>query len=154
MVGVGLLSGRELGRGAALLMVIGHGVCSPIVFSYAFYLYRFTHSRLLSRCRGGLSGALMSCLFLLIIAVNMGVPPFLNLWSEVMIFASLMPIWTASWPALGAAAFLGVAYRLFAYVSVTHGKEREGSRAEPAPYQFVRAVTARLVLPLDIGLMV
>jgi len=49
---------------------------------------------------------------------------------------------------------LGVAYSLFAYVGVTHGKEREGARAEPAPFQFVRAVIASLALPLDIGLII
>ena len=69
-------------------------------------------------------------------------------------FTSLMPLWTSCWPALGAAAFLGVAYSLFAYVGVTHGKEREGARAEPAPFQFVRAVIASLALPLDIGLII
>jgi len=79
VVGIGLLLGTELGAGAALLIVVGHGVCSPLVFSYAFYVYQFTHRRLLSRCRGGLARPVMAGVFLLIIAVNIGVPPFLNL---------------------------------------------------------------------------
>jgi len=91
VVGVGLLLGTELGYGAALLMVVGHGVCSPLVFSYAFYVYQSTHRRLLARCRGGLTRPVIAALFLLIIAVNIGVPPFLNLWSEVMMFTALLP---------------------------------------------------------------
>ena len=79
VVGVGLLVGGELGRGAALIIVVGHGVCSPMIFRYAYYLYRSTHSRLLSRCRGGLAGPVMRFVFFLLIAVNIGVPPFINL---------------------------------------------------------------------------
>ena len=96
VVGVGLLVGRELGRGAALIIVVGHGVCSPMIFRYAYYLYRSTHRRLLTRCRGGLAGPVMRFVFFLLIAVNMGVPPFINLWSEVAIFTALLPMWTWS----------------------------------------------------------
>jgi len=131
VVGVGLYLGGELGRGTALIMVVAHGVCSPIIFRYAYYLYQSTHSRLLSRCRSGLSGPVMRLLFFLLIAVNIGVPPFLNLWREVIIFTSLLPMWTGSWLAAGAAAFLGVAYGLFAFVRVTHGKESSDSRNLP-----------------------
>merc|ERR1719290_744635 len=79
VVGTGLYAGSELGRVAALAMVVGHGVCSPIIFSYAYYLYRFSHRRLLARSRGGLTSPMMCALFLMLIAVNIGVPPFLNL---------------------------------------------------------------------------
>lgn len=151
VVGVGLLVGTELGYGAAMLIVLGHGVCSPLVFSYAFYVYQFRHRRLLARCRGGLTRPVIAAVFFLIIAVNIGVPPFLNLWSEVMIFTALLPVWVTVWPAAGAAAFLGVAYRLFAYVRVVHGKESVDSRALPSALPYARAVMASLSLVLDIG---
>jgi len=92
VVRIGLLIGREAGRGAALIIVVAHGVCSPVLFRFAYYLYKYTHSRLLVRCRVGAANPLMSTLFLLTIAVNMGVPPFLNLWSEVLMFAALLPV--------------------------------------------------------------
>ena len=79
VVGVGLMLGSELGRGAALIMVVGHGLCRPMIFRYAYCLYRSTHSRLLARCRGGLADPVMGFVFFLLVAVNMGVPPFLNL---------------------------------------------------------------------------
>lgn len=79
VVRVGLLIGREVGRGAALIIVVAHGVRSPVLFRFAYHVYRYSHSRLLTRCRGGWASPLRSALFLLMIAVNIGVPPFLNL---------------------------------------------------------------------------
>ena len=151
VVGVGLYLGGELGQGTALIMVVAHGVCSPIIFRYAYYLYQSTHSRLLSRCRGGLAGPVMRFLFFLLIAINIGVPPFINLWREVIMFTALLPLWTGSWPAVGAAAFLGVAYGLFAFVRVTHGKESSDSRDVPRVQAHACSVAASLVLVLDLG---
>ena len=66
-------------------------------------------------------------------------------------FTALLPVWVCSWPAAGAAAFLGVAYRLFAYVRVAHGKERADVRAQPAALPYVRIVVVSLIIVLDIG---
>lgn len=90
-VGVGLSLGSELGRGGALLIVVGHGVCSPALFRYVYYIYQFTHSRLLCRCRGGRSAPLILAVLAVLVIVNMGVPPFLNLWREVCVFSALLP---------------------------------------------------------------
>lgn len=83
--------GSETGRGAALLIAVGHGVCSPALFNYAYMLYRAIHRRLVCVGRGGLSSPLLVGLLILLLAVNMGVPPFVNLWREVMIFVALLP---------------------------------------------------------------
>ena len=69
-------------------------------------------------------------------------------------FAALLPMWVYAWPAAGAAAFLGVAYRLFAYVRVAHGKESGDSRAQPAALPYVRIVVASLTLVLDMGYLI
>jgi len=66
-------------------------------------------------------------------------------------FTALLPVWVYAWPAAGAAAFLGVAYRLFTYVSVAHGKESADSRAQPAALPYVRIVIVSLMLVLDMG---
>jgi len=68
-----------------------------------------------------------------------------------MMFTALLPAWVSAWPAAGAAAFLGVAYRLFAYIRVVHGKERGDSRAQPAALPYVSMVVASLMLVLDMG---
>ena len=52
---------------------------------------------------------------------------------------------------VGVSAFLGVAYRLFAYVRVTHGKESGDTRAVPAALPYVGVVAASLALVLDLG---
>jgi len=69
-------------------------------------------------------------------------------------FTALLPVWVCAWPAAGAAAFLGVAYRLFAYVRVAHGKESGDSRAQPAALPYVRIVVASLMLVLDLGYLI
>ena len=66
-------------------------------------------------------------------------------------FTALLPVWVYAWPVAGAAAFLGVAYRLFAYVRVAHGKESGDSRAQPAALPYLRVVVASLMLVLDMG---
>jgi len=153
-VGVGLSVGRELGRGGALLMVVGHGVCSPALFRYVYYVYQFTHSRLLCLCRGGRSAPLMLAVLAVLLMVNMGVPPFLNLWREVSVYAALLPLWLACWPVVGLSVFLRVGYGLFAYVRVTHGKAGPGTRPAPSPLPFMCSAAISLLLPLDIGIFI
>ena len=51
----------------------------------------------------------------------------------------------------GSAAFLGVAYSLFAYVRAAHGKERGDLRAVPLPQPFISRVAVSLVLVADLG---
>ena len=66
-------------------------------------------------------------------------------------FTSLLPMWTGSWLAVGTAAFLGVAYGLFAYIRVTHGKESSDSRNLPRVHAHACRVASSLVLILDLG---
>lgn len=47
VVNLGLLSGTEIGYCGAVLISIGHGLCSPFLFAFAYDLYRASHSRLL-----------------------------------------------------------------------------------------------------------
>ena len=79
VVTVGVAVGRELGYLCAVLIVIAHGVCSPLLFSLAYRYYLTSHSRLLVSNRGRLSAPLAVLGLFFLLAVNMGVPPFLNL---------------------------------------------------------------------------
>nr|AKS04119.1 NADH dehydrogenase subunit 4 [Parasagitta setosa] len=123
VVTIGVVSGSEMGYLCALMMVIAHGVCSPMMFAMAYLLYSNSHTRLLSSNRGLLTIPFMSLFLFLLLAINMGVPPFLNLWSEVLMFISLMNIFSNSLWMLIPIAFLGVLYNLFMYISLMHGKE-------------------------------
>jgi len=79
VVTVGVAAGRELGYLCAILIVIAHGVCSPLLFALAYRYYLVRHRRLLTTNRGRLSCPLSVLGLFLLIAVNIGVPPFLNL---------------------------------------------------------------------------
>lgn len=78
VVSVGLVSGSELGYHCGLIMVIAHGVCSPLLFGIAFYLYTNSSSRLLIHNRGSLRTPIVASFLFVLLAVNIGVPPFVN----------------------------------------------------------------------------
>jgi len=90
VVTVGVAVGRELGYICAILIVVAHGVCSPLLFALAYRYYLVRHRRLLTANRGRLSTPLAVLGLFFLLAVNMGLPPFLNLWSEVLMFAGLL----------------------------------------------------------------
>jgi len=79
VVTVGVAIGRELGYLCAVRIVIAHGVCSPLLFALAYRIYLYSHSRLLCANRGRLSNPLAVLALFFLLAVNIGVPPFLNL---------------------------------------------------------------------------
>ena len=79
VVTVGVAVGREIGYLCAVIMVIAHGVCSPLLFALAYRYYLVSHSRLLTANRGRLSAPLAVLGLFFLLAVNIGVPPFLNL---------------------------------------------------------------------------
>jgi len=79
VVTVGVAVGSELGYLCAVLMVVAHGVCSPLLFAIVFRLYLHRHRRLLTANRGRLSAPLGVLMLFFLLAVNIGVPPFLNL---------------------------------------------------------------------------
>jgi len=79
VVTVGVAAASELGYLCAVMIVIAHGVCSPLLFALAYRFYQLTHRRLLTANRGRLSSPLAVLSLFLLLAVNMGVPPFLNL---------------------------------------------------------------------------
>ena len=123
VVTVGVVVGSELGYLCAYLMVIAHGVCSPLLFGVAYRFYLGRHRRLLITNRGRLASPLAALTLFLLLGVNLGVPPFLNLWREVLMFCSLLPYAAHALWRLLPAAFLGAIYNLHLYIRLTHGKE-------------------------------
>ena len=123
VVTVGVVVGSELGYLCGYLMVIAHGICSPLLFGVAYRFYLGRHSRLLTANRGRLATPLASLTLFVLLAVNMGVPPFLNLWSEVLMFCSLLAYAVHAGWVLLPAALLAALYNLHLYVRLTHGKE-------------------------------
>lgn len=89
VVRVGLVCGSELGYRCALVIMVAHGICSPLLFGVAFYLYNHTHTRVLTHNRGNLRAPLVTFVIFILLAVNIGVPPFLNVWAEVLMFSAM-----------------------------------------------------------------
>lgn len=79
VVTVGVVVGSELGYLCAFIMIVAHGVCSPLLFGVAYRFYLRRHSRLLASNRGQLASPVATLMVFLLLAVNIGVPPFLNL---------------------------------------------------------------------------
>lgn len=78
VVTVGFVTGSELGYCCGIVIVIAHGVCSPLLFGVAFYLYENTHTRVLSHNRGNVCSPTLALILFCLLAVNIGVPPFIN----------------------------------------------------------------------------
>ena len=150
VVTVGVVVGSELGYLCAYLMVVAHGICSPLLFGAAYRIYLGRHRRLLTANRGRLAAPLASFTLFLLLAVNMGAPPFLNLWREVLMFCSLLPYATHALWVLLPAPFLGALYNLHLYVRLTHGKESPA--ASPAGEMWSSCHSVGLSLGLAGGL--
>ena len=123
VVTIGVVRGSEIGYKCALIIVIAHGICSPFLFALAYYFYESRHSRVISCNKGFISLPSMVFLCFILVAVNMGVPPSINLWSEVVMFLRLSELMKNSIFFLVWVAFLGIIYNLFIYVSIRQRKE-------------------------------
>ena len=123
VVTVGVVRGVEIGYSCALLMVIAHGICSPILFALAYLVYNSSHRRVINNNKGRLATPTLAFFLFLLLAINIGVPPSVNLWSEVYMFIRFMRMMTASLAFLIVVAFVGVIYNLYIYISLSQAKE-------------------------------
>merc|ERR1719348_754015 len=66
VVTVGVVRGLEIGYSCALLMVIAHGICSPMLFALAYLVYSSSHRRVINNNKGRLATPILAFfLFLL-----------------------------------------------------------------------------------------
>ena len=76
VVNLGLIRGTELGYERRLIMIISHGLRSPFLFLYSYWLYENSHSRLILNNTRTLPLFIFSIIAL--VSLNMGVPPRLR----------------------------------------------------------------------------
>jgi len=148
VVSVGILRGLKAGYQCATTIVLAHGICSPIIFALAYLVYNSSHTRIISSNKGALSTPVLSFFLFLLLAINMGVPPSLNLWREVLLFIALLRIITYSAIFLVVAAFLGVLFNLFLYVSLRQSKESDFLKVEVVYWPLISASVGAFLLPL------
>lgn len=87
LVLLGVLRNTPVGVIGAVIIMIGHGLCSSGLFRYVNVAYKISHSRLLVINKGGLliCPRLVLMCFLLS-SRNMAAPPRLNLFGEILVF--------------------------------------------------------------------
>nr|YP_009114979.1 NADH dehydrogenase subunit 4 [Didemnum vexillum]AIZ58126.1 NADH dehydrogenase subunit 4 [Didemnum vexillum]UYK51630.1 NADH dehydrogenase subunit 4 [Didemnum vexillum] len=86
---LGNLSNMFIGLKGSMLMYIGHGLISPLLFFFSFLLTLFMNTRLLNGLYGLGKKSMFKNIFLFTFLMNLGLPPFINFFSEIYIFSSL-----------------------------------------------------------------
>lgn len=120
VVNIGFIRGTELGYCRRIMIVVGHGLCSPFIFQFSYLLYQSTHSRL--TINNTLACPLMMGLMMGIVSLNMGTPPRISLWSEVIVAIRTLFLFRWSWVVFLFVFFLRVVYNLYLYTSCIHAK--------------------------------
>nr|YP_010230650.1 NADH dehydrogenase subunit 4 [Bathymodiolus aduloides]QSV10327.1 NADH dehydrogenase subunit 4 [Bathymodiolus aduloides] len=120
---IGLLSNTLWGFMGAMLVMVGHGLCSSGLFAMVNTFYLSSHSRLLSMNKGYLMVSPCASLLCFLLSVsNMASPPSLNLLGELFIYMVGASMNLFFLPPLMLLSFLSACYSLYIYVSSQHGK--------------------------------
>ena len=123
LITYGLFSGYELGFKCAFLIMVAHGVVSPLIFAFRYDIYCSRHSRLINSNKGLLQEPTAVFLFFMLLAINFGVPPSANIWSEIFAIYSLIQIAYLLVPLIILSLFVGFIYNIYLYVRLTQQKE-------------------------------
>ena len=115
-----LIRGTDMGYSSAIIMVLAHGLRSPFLFAFSYWLYSSSHSRLFVYC----GGSRYMGLFLGLVLLNIGIPPRLSFWSEVFLVITVLQIYACAGLGLVLLLFLGAAYNLIMYALCRHTKMR------------------------------
>nr|QXT43919.1 NADH dehydrogenase subunit 4 [Neoseiulus womersleyi] len=87
----GLLSLSVMGQSGGVMMMVSHGFCSSCLFFMGNMYYERVSSRNLVMFKGVINlFPVLSIYWLLLIFINMGVPPFMNFMSEIILLMSLL----------------------------------------------------------------
>lgn len=120
VVTVGFIRGREIGYTCGLIIVFSHGLSSPFLFAFSYWLYVSSHSRIIINNLSTWPIRIFG--FIGLVSLNIGVPPSLSVWSEVLLARSLLTIMCTALPILLLILFLGGLYNLYLYVACMHCK--------------------------------
>nr|YP_009684668.1 NADH dehydrogenase subunit 4 [Gammarus pisinnus]QDS78471.1 NADH dehydrogenase subunit 4 [Gammarus pisinnus] len=118
----GLFILSELSQKGAVLVMLGHGLCSSGLFYLAHMVYERTKSRSLSVSKGLLSLMPSMCMWwFMLSSSNMAAPPSLNLLGEIWLMSSLVS-WSVSLSiAIGLISFFSAGYSLYLFSLSQHG---------------------------------
>lgn len=120
VVRLGFIRGREIGFVCGLIMILAHGLCSPFLFAFSFWLYQNSHSRLLMNNYSPWPVIMIGLLRL--ITLNIRVPPRLSVWAEVFVTVRILNLIRAALPLIVLILFLSGLYNLYLYTGCIHRK--------------------------------
>nr|YP_009251032.1 NADH dehydrogenase subunit 4 [Pyrhila pisum]AMY96228.1 NADH dehydrogenase subunit 4 [Pyrhila pisum] len=110
------------GVSGAVIVMIGHGLCSSGLFYLANVIYERLGSRSLLLAKGWLTIMPSMGLWWFLMSVgNMASPPTLNLAGEIMLMISLINWSKLSMYGLGLMSFFSACYTLYLYSASQHG---------------------------------
>jgi len=121
VVTIGWVSLSYSSKYSLLLIAFGHGLSSPLLFAASYILYKLFHRRRLLFSKGILFSLFSLTLFILL-TINAGFPPRLNLWAEIcfMTHVIIYSYWLR--PILAVLAFFTFLYNINIYVILISGK--------------------------------
>nr|YP_009692288.1 NADH dehydrogenase subunit 4 [Anthonomus rubi]QEH58493.1 NADH dehydrogenase subunit 4 [Anthonomus rubi] len=123
----GIMTMNLWGFWGALVLMLGHGLCSSGLFCLANFLYERSHSRSMYLNKGMMN--IMPSLALwwfLLCSSNMAAPPSLNLLGEILLINSISTYSKLSMICLFFMVFYSAVYSLFLYSYTQHGKFYSG----------------------------
>nr|YP_011010324.1 NADH dehydrogenase subunit 4 [Metrocoris vietnamensis]WPW46939.1 NADH dehydrogenase subunit 4 [Metrocoris vietnamensis] len=127
MVICGIFTLNYLGMLGALILMIGHGLCSSGLFCLANILYDRSNSRSFYFNKGLITlMPSLSFFWFMFCANNMASPPSLNLLGEIMIINSLMSWNNYTFIFLFFGSFLSCCYSIYLYSNTQHGSLYSG----------------------------
>nr|YP_010713876.1 NADH dehydrogenase subunit 4 [Glyphocrangon regalis]WDD39096.1 NADH dehydrogenase subunit 4 [Glyphocrangon regalis] len=119
----GVIMGSWWGLSGAVVMMIGHGLCSSGLFCLANMVYERLGSRSLLISKGLLSFMPSMALWWFLLSIgNMAAPPTLNLLGEISLIISVISWCSLSVFAMIGLSFFSAAYTLYMYSLSQHGK--------------------------------
>lgn len=125
MVIRGVIRCNIYGLWGAYIIIIRHGVVSSGIFIIANIIYEFRKTRSLIMVKGLISiNPLIRILWFLVLCINVGVPPFISLLSELIIIISILSINFILILILIMVRILSICYSLYLYCCINHGKYR------------------------------
>nr|YP_010402391.1 NADH dehydrogenase subunit 4 [Lysmata boggessi]QVT15582.1 NADH dehydrogenase subunit 4 [Lysmata boggessi]QXJ42674.1 NADH dehydrogenase subunit 4 [Lysmata boggessi] len=123
MVLCGLMLFNWWGLSGAIVVMVGHGLCSSGLFCLANMCYERVGSRSLLINKGMLNFMpSMALWWFLLSAGNMAAPPSLNLLGEISLIISLVSWSKMSMVSLSLLSFFSAAYSLYLFSLSQHGK--------------------------------
>nr|YP_010868538.1 NADH dehydrogenase subunit 4 [Alpheus brevicristatus]WGU20733.1 NADH dehydrogenase subunit 4 [Alpheus brevicristatus] len=121
LAGISTLS--SWGVSGAVVVMVGHGLCSSGLFCLANVVYERLGSRSLYISKGLLNFMPSMALWWFLLSIgNMAAPPSLNLLGEIELITSVVSWSTLSIISIALLSFFSVSYSLYMYSLSQHGK--------------------------------